>query len=74
MPRRRPSRYPRFGARSFPSSRRYELDRIINTPRTAQHTAASDNQQGVIGILNLAGARIERFAKVVEKYDTPTDP
>lgn len=59
---------------SFPSDRRYELDRIINTLRTAQQTAAGDNQQGVIGILNLAGARIERFAKVVEKYDTPTDP
>ena len=48
-----------------------ELDRIITTLRTAQQAAEDNSMQGAVATLDLAGARIERFAKVVEEYDPP---
>lgn len=50
-----------------------ELDRIITTLRTAQHAAIGASRQGALGLLELAGARIERFDKVVEAYEPPED-
>lgn len=48
-----------------------ELDRIITTLRTAEQAAEGNNMQSAVASLDLAGARIERFAKVVEDYEPP---
>lgn len=54
-----------------PDSMVDELDRIITTLRTAEQSAMGGTKQGALGLLDLAGARIERFAKVVEEYEPP---
>jgi len=48
-----------------------ELDRIITTLRTAEQAAEGNSMQSAVATLDLAGARIERFAKVVEEYEPP---
>ena len=54
-----------------PASMVNELDRIITTLRTAEQAAVDNSMQSAIYALDLAGARIKRFARVVEEYDPP---
>lgn len=46
-----------------------EFDRVVTTLRTADENVQSGNTAGSRQSLELAKARIERFAKLVEDYE-----